>query len=157
MEKIYVNFKKPKTIKKFIELFFIKVPYHNALKSSTTYSDENCTIIQCNRYKYRSFDDFYKIIKTYYPSYTKKKLMIKLLKTNIIYKNITYKFFPVRCYDIDNMTFLYMAKNKSELKEWYKENISKCWSEHSNATKSWKELFELAGVYNAEDYGKYIH
>lgn len=160
MEKIYVSFKKPKTVKEFITEFFTKNQYTvSTLKSTTTYKNIECTEIQCKPYKYRSFDDFYKIIKTYYPSYTRKKLMLKLLETKIKYNNTYYHFFPVKCSEIDNYTFLYMSENGTmKPKTWYNMNINSAWNDHSTkATNTWKELFELVGVYNVEDYGKYIH
>lgn len=160
MEKIYVNFKKPKTVKEFITEFFTKNQYTvSTLKSTTTYKNIECTEIQCKPYKYRSFDDFYKIIKTYYPSYTRKKLILRLLETKIKCNNKYYYFFPVTCSDIDNYTFIFSSKNDPMChKRWYKLNINSTWNNHSTkATNTWKELFELAGVYNVEDYGKYIY
>ena len=86
MKKIYVGFKRPKTVAEFItKLFDNKQIYGEYYSSVTTFYDKECINIQCYKNKYRSFDDVYLIIKTYYPSYNRSKLM-KVLIT-LTFKN----------------------------------------------------------------------
>lgn len=80
---LYVKFKKPRTVKEFLNKFYQENPYNSyILMASETYSDKECTKLQCVENKLRSYDDLFELIKTYYPSYTRKKLTLLLIKSN---------------------------------------------------------------------------
>ena len=66
-----------------------------------TYKNKRCTIIQCNG-KRRSFEDLYRIVKTYYPSISIKRFHV-ILKH--LHDNANLNFFY--CTDIKNVVFLF--------------------------------------------------
>ena len=72
MDKIYVNYKKK--YKETAEEFFNRL-YEDSYGFPTTYSDIICSKEQCSYAADRSFSDLYKLMKTYYPRITHKKLI----------------------------------------------------------------------------------
>lgn len=84
---------KPRSISKFIDLYYVKGPQAPAtkgyyLKSSATYFDKKCNELQCSIGRMRSFDDLYDLVKTYYPKVTVKRLFHILITK--VYKFDTY-------------------------------------------------------------------
>lgn len=156
MEKIYVDFERPARAKEFVKKLFTYKEYGRSKRSCiATYHDKECRVQQCNEGKYRTFTDFHKIIKTYYPTYTKKMTMNLLLDSEITYENTTYKFFPVWCSIIKNHTFEFRNIMTSEHKYWYRDNIDRHWNRKSPYTKlTWNKLFNLVGIKNLKDYEK---
>lgn len=78
---IYVKFaeiKKPKTVLKFLKLFYSRsINSYNAI-GHVTYFDKECNQIQ-DFHQWRSFDDLLELTQTYYPSIKPLKLMHYLL------------------------------------------------------------------------------
>ncbi len=72
MSKIYVKKHKKKGEK--VEDFFNRL-YNDSYGSIETFHNYECNITQCNIGKNRSFSDIHKLIKTYYPKITHKKLI----------------------------------------------------------------------------------
>lgn len=96
--KIYVNFKKPETIREFLIKFFPLDNTYGTFRAVKTYFDVECTKLQCFSGKNRSFDDLYDIILTYYPETTIKELAIELLSLNFISKKGTKHYlYPFVC------------------------------------------------------------
>jgi hypothetical protein len=105
---IYVNFKRSRSVKEFITLLY---SYHNGsyLTSVETYSDKECTVVQCKKGKYRSIDEILEILQTYYPSLSIKKLIKSLYNTKIIKDedNKEYTFHSLHCFQIVKTTTLF--------------------------------------------------
>jgi hypothetical protein len=107
---IYVNFKRPRSVKEFITLLY---SYHNGsyLTSVETYSNKECTVIQCKKGKYRSIDEILEILQTYYPSLSIKKLIKSLYDTKIMRNedNKEYTFHSIYCSQIVKTTTLFTS------------------------------------------------
>ena len=94
------NFK-PKTIKEVIIKLYSKTSNNSSLiKSCTTYSDPNCTIIECDENKLRSIDAVIEIIKTYFPEASDEEIFKELFDTVIIINGIKHVIYPIDCQDI---------------------------------------------------------
>ena len=77
MSKIYV--KEPKLFKESPEEFFNRL-YGSDYGFPATYYDKRCYSEQCNRGAERSFSDLHRLMRTYYPRITHKKVMELIVK-----------------------------------------------------------------------------
>jgi len=105
MNKIYCKIPKQTYATEFLRKCFIV--FYNGItgKFVRTYHDEAFNNQQCGVAR-RTFEDLYCIVKTYYPSYTKRNLA-KMLNTLNIKDNI----FPMWCNAQDKVVFI--RKNSS--------------------------------------------
>lgn len=143
MKKIYVKFGKQEHIRFFLVKLF---GYDNRgqYKSVETYSDPECTIVQCPQNKYRSIEDIHNIVNTYYPGTTFKKLFHYLIMVN---KNNSRAFF-IRCSDINKTTFCYTRCDTNFV---YKD--SDCRKQKS--IYSPRDCYHLLGINSGEKLTKY--
>lgn len=149
--KIYVKFDAPKTPKLFLKKFFCKSPSH--LTGSTTYRDKECKKYQCSGYTNRSFEEVYLILKTYYPKITRKDVIHELVVFNkpfidnmgVLKRRVLQ---PSFCETINKpvLWFSYYSLPES----WRITQDSKGRQKHS-----WKELFEMIGIRNSQDFNAY--
>lgn len=151
MENIYTKFGKKDSIQEFIfNLFNHRDGYH--FFSIETYSDKDCKIIQCHKNTYRSIDDLYKIINTYY-NINYRELLHYLLMTRIsIIDTIKYPQF-IFCSDTDLFTMCFggMLLDLDSLEEDHKYyNI------YSISSISWYKLFLELGIKTQEDLDNYL-
>lgn len=102
--KLYVNFKPPKTLKKFLEAFFTYkytngwdhyYPVGHAV-AVPTFRDKACKRLQCPAGRNRSVQDLYSCVTTYFPNVTLEKLIQTLVKLR---PNNRY-FYGFRCSEI---------------------------------------------------------
>lgn len=142
---------KKDSIQEFIvNLFNHRDGYH--FFSVETYSDKDCKIIQCYRNKYRSIDDLYNILNTYY-NISYEELLHYLLMTRIkINDNIKYPQF-IYCSDTNLFTMCFGGRllSLNELKD---DHMS--YSEESISSMSWYELFLELYIKTQEDLGNYL-
>lgn len=141
-EKLYVKFKRPKSLKEFIIKYYDldrpeKHPSYFYGPSTNTYNDIECTTLHCNKYC-RSWDDLYIIFKTYYPSLSKAKCFDTLMKT-CLHKG--YKFQLAYCGGMKRIRFIPGIT-------WRNYSFSNICLNHlntkmSNSKNTWKELFNL--------------
>lgn len=98
MNKIYLKTdKKFKSVQDLLEYGFIsRFNAHGYFV--ITYSDPECTIIQCSAYR-RSFEDLLAIAKTYFPSTTEVRLM------NVLKKMLNGQLKFYRCSSIKKIVF----------------------------------------------------
>ena len=146
---IYVKFaeeSKPKTVREFLHKFFSSYK-EQYLRNVKTYSDKECTILQCNSDKYRSFDDIFELVKTYYPTVSIGTIFKILLTLKPKHNQSTYNLFMMSCKNIKKINCLYVKFQGNNVKN-YKEIISNT-TYDSNYT--YKELFDMIGVKNQED------
>ena len=146
---IYVKFaeeNKPKTVREFLHKFFSSYK-EQYLRNVKTYSDKECTILQCNSDKYRSFDDIFELVKTYYPTVSIGTIFKILLTLKPEHNQSTYNLFMMSCKDIKKINCLYV-KFKGDKVTNYSDIIQNV-SYDSNYT--YKELFDMIGVKNQED------
>ena len=146
---IYVKFaeeNKPKTVREFLHKFFSSYK-EQYLRNVKTYSDKECTILQCNSDKYRSFDDIFELVKTYYPTVSIGTIFKILLTLKPEHNQSTYNLFMMSCSDIKKINCLYV-KFKGDKVTNYSDIIQNV-SYDSNYT--YKELFDMIGVKNQED------
>lgn len=145
MQKIYVTFKKVKnkSIVKFLEECYGKIG-SNLNNFGATYSDLECTKLQCNSGN-RSFEDIYCIVKTYYKYCSIKhfaKQFLKFLKLNkrlrIIYCNDIGKwvFMNISWGNIFEYNYLFFYK--------YQYNLP-IMSNKGNGKYSYYDIMKLMG------------
>lgn len=156
MKKLYVKFKKPRTIQQFLYLFYtnkqrnqnLGSPYANKLNAGVIYSDEKCN----NTYEgkifiRRSFDDLFKLVKTYYPSTTKAIMFKHLLKFNPEIKGM--KYYPFIGYCSGSRIIKYLPHNNIF--------VTPCLKSKYDCENTWAELCEMSGIEPTyESLRKYI-
>ncbi len=81
--KIHVKFEKPETPREFLKQFFSYPRGSSQMTNVATYKDKNCTVLQCEQDKWRSFDDVLRCVKTYFPEVDEKELVTILLTLDI--------------------------------------------------------------------------
>lgn len=149
MKKIYINFKKPNTIDKLLKLIYSKPAHPTTLYSINTYYDKDCKQLQCSK-GWRSFDDLYCIVKTYFPSTTEKILMIRLLKYRHSVNNTIYKMHFGHC---DGAGILRVMPYDIK----YKANHYCITHEiMKNSNYTWVQLFELLNLHDSDDVKEYL-
>lgn len=136
-DKLYVKFKIPETLKEFLITFFFddkKFKDYFTYKpycSYDTYSDEECTKIQCYPCKMRSFDDLMLLANTYYPNTDAKTLMFEIMNLN--HKNNHGLIYPMfyYCSDIHKSTLRFINTIYEEilLDRKYVQNSEYYWDE----------------------------
>lgn len=107
---IYLKLKKkPKTIDELIvELFSIYSISTRYLKATKTYKDPECKINQCCTGRYRSIDDFFEIVKTYFPKATEEEILYSLLHKVIRKHNKYYVLYCINCSTINKSTIIFI-------------------------------------------------
>ena len=146
---IYVKFaeeSKPKTVREFLHKFFSSYK-EQYLRNVKTYSNKECTILQCNADKYRSFDDIFELVKTYYPTVSIGTIFKILLTLKPKHNDIVYNLFMMSCKDIKKINCLYVKFQGNNVKN-YKEIIS---NTTYDSNYKYEELFNMIGVKNQED------
>lgn len=169
--------KKPKTIKKFLNLLFrndadapLEATNTKGIYAAIpfiTYSDKECKIVQTYNNKMRSYDDLYCLIKTYYPLATIKSVFLHLLKYNGGFKiiggnmHVVYPSFS-SCGTMQRVRLTYgycylgPIDNKFEIIniKYYTNSILSLNAIKSAYTYysaySWKELLEISGITTQE-------
>ncbi len=155
--KLYVDFKRPKTIKEFITKIF--VPNTNNPQSMIylygikTYSDKECTKLQCHSNKFRSFDDILTLTKTYYPSITPKRLMHELLisrSSNLVRSNETKYLYMGICSTMQRIRLYYSTFNSHQTQYQFPTKLK------LSSKYSWHELLKMIGIKNSKQLSAYL-
>lgn len=140
--KIYVNFKKPETIEEFLTLFFSDNLNKAYAFPLPTYLDEECTQLQCEGRKNRSFEEVFDLIKTYYPKTTIETLLLVLVKLR-----------PQQCY-------LYCAScssiNRITIVYYYSQIVNYNLPGMTDpAGYNWPQLLAKIGIYTVKELNGY--
>jgi len=139
MNKIYLKLdKKPKTVRELLKILYCFNLNENQFvdywaigpKSMPTFSDKECTKIQCGRNKNRSFKDVYIICKTYFHNVSEKKVFLEMLTLKLdeketIKKNLTSIY---HCCTLQDMRFMPTYNNftlsiNDQFLSLYKNNV----------------------------------
>lgn len=151
---LYVKFaeeKKPRTIREFLIKYYTNPvdtsKYASQTHAHSTYKDKRCTQLH-SRHMRRSFDDLHEIVQTYFPRATPKMVFKRLLKlkhplyTNLILTN---------CDGMMRIRIsLYKDGNNSPSTYYSAVNTAKY-----NSKYSWKDLFEMVGITNQDEFERY--
>ena len=145
---IYLKIEKPKTISEL--LLKLLITENGAYNSgNATYSDEACTEVQCEAGKWRSFDDIFELVNTYFPNTDEKTTMLEIMALDIK----TTKGYVLRpyfnfCNQINMCTMMYYSD----------PHIAKtaCTKEKGIGKYAWGDLLELLGITNIEELKDYI-
>lgn len=113
----------------------------------TTYSNKDCTTVQCSSGRLRSFDDVLKIAKTYFPRTTAKKLIKELLTLDFGLSEPLYLKMS-NCTTIRRIVMWYDTDH-FEANSIF--DISKYDSEYS-----WKELLEALDISDKKSLKAYV-
>lgn len=132
---IYVNFEIPKTVEEFLTKFFSNSKtYNDYLTNVETFSDPECTTIQCHSGKYRSFEEVLECVNTYYDELKPKDLMLILDSLVLKHPNGTKRMlYTLFCETICKPVMLF-AHDYKTICDSDKKGIAK---------HSWEELFNM--------------
>lgn len=152
---IYLKGDKPKDLFDLLSKLFsieFQIGTYKYLKAVETYNDENCTTIQCDRNKYRSFDDVLEIVNTYFPEIKIEELIIFLLSKKI---KDNYNLLLTSCGSMHRTRLLYMTSKP------YPNNYGQSESPFTvpkyNSKYSWGELLNMIGITNQQEFLDYIN
>lgn len=146
---IYTKFGKQKTIKLFIKKLYSIIDDRRR-DCVETYHDSECTILQCNARKLRSFDDIYDCVKTYYPNTTIENLFHILLTIKLKDKNQKRLYLHMsNCSTISRIRLLYYHDIYSCLASY------KC--KKYDSKYSWIELLDMLGLTTEIEIINYIN
>jgi hypothetical protein len=131
---LYVKIEKQKTIKQFLTLLFSSTLRRGYLTSLSSYTDSDFLKLQCKEGKYRSFDEVFEIITTYYPETTVIELMNELidLKPRCIETGVLKDLYTMFCSDTSKSVMLYHNYTSN--------NVS---VQKGNSKYSWYTLFKM--------------
>ncbi len=147
MKKIYVNFEIPAIIREFLLKFFSHGIFRGAVE---TFNDKECTIQQCRANKYRSFDDMFDVIKTYFPNTTEKEFLNELITLSITTGHKAPQILYPQLYACSTMRRIritYVTAQQYSLPFQSPKYDSKY---------SWKELLTMLNINNATGFREYI-
>lgn len=104
MKKIYIKTKKrPKNVRELLKLLYIDK--NDNICTEITYSNKQCTIIQCGQNRNRSFKDIYFLCKTYFHNVTPKKVFLECFT---LYYDKKHKFpYLTICGTLKDMRFMF--------------------------------------------------
>ena len=144
---IYLKINKPDTIQEVLLKLFSRGTYWH--KGAQTFHDEACTQTQCEPDKWRSFDDVFEIVNTYFPKKNVKdiiqQLLVLPLKNN---SNNNLYFYPTFCNTINMCTAMFYPEIVKDIRIFTEvKGIGKY---------AWGELLELLGITNDEELKNYI-
>ena len=141
----------PETIEELLKALFSVAANHNdRLLNIETYYDKECTKIQCIRAKFRSFEDIFDIVNTYFPNTSEEDVMKSLLflKLKSRFGSRLY-FYPTYCRTICRPVCLYyeniMANPFNNKK-----------AEEGKILKSWKDLLSQIGIKTDAQFSKAV-
>lgn len=148
---LYVKFameKRPETVRLFLKEFYSRHKDPYTAYAHNTYSDSACNELHCDK-AYRSFDDLYELVKTYYSSITLKQMVNILLTTKITLQG-----------DVLAYPHLAVCSNMNKIRFIPYRQIS-CEPEYINLKMkesewTWSELLNLVGIKNKKDLEEYI-
>jgi len=141
----------PKDINDLISKFFVRGLLNSRFGAShymgaITYSDKECTIIQCELNKIRSFDDFLLCVYTYFPKMELKDIVHSLILTTFKQDDVIFQPQFQYCNDIKKITIYFSFSQMV-----YFEEVLKYDSQYS-----WQELLKLLNINNREELLQYI-
>lgn len=140
--KIYVNFKKPKTLREFFTKFYqwnrIIGDWQRG-KAVSTFFDKKCTQLQCSMGRSRSSIDLYDITTTYFPKATLNDMMDALLTS--CPKN--YFWYPSWCCTVRRHVMSYLTH--ANWQEFPRKSVD----------MSWGTLLRNLGIANKQQMNDY--
>lgn len=140
---------KVKNVDDILNKLLIKNLQSTTSALNTYYKYENVEYLQCEKNRYRSFDDILLICRTYFPSTKvetvfKKLLLLNNKKSLILNDNVKGQF--RYCSTINRIR--YVANYNTTVNYFYHTAIS---SSYGNSKYSWKDLFKMININNFEE------
>lgn len=150
--KLYIKLnKEPKTCNELLIKFFSFMFYKTAdAKPVATYSDKECTLVQCVAGKYRSFDDIYYLCTTYFPEMTPKDVLHELLILDIKHPEtgVSYTYHLGHCLTMKRIRWIvYHCQGPRYNFLIELQKYDSIWS--------WKDLFDMIGIKSQEELYEY--
>lgn len=152
MNKIYLKEFKDKQPESIQELLLALFNYHGSyglIKSVTTYYNPECTQLQCDSDKYRSIDETFDIVNTYFPNTDIKTLMHELAILPVVESD-------------GSKLYLLLANcsNIQRLRLCYYKDVKECTTldkshPHYNSKWTMGELLDCLGLEDARNTIKY--
>jgi len=137
------------------KIFSFNIEVHKHLKKnkikhelSDTYLNEECTFIQTVSGKFRSPDDLFEIIRTYFPDATNNEIMHELLVGDFEDYNGD-ELFPqlYHCTSMNRLRFMYHC---------YTSNTEFSKINKYDSKYTWSELLNPLGIYTNKDLDEYV-
>lgn len=146
--------RKPRTINSLLKKLF-SVPEEDSITAERTYTDPECTNLECGPGRYRSLDAIVEIVRTYFPRATDKKIFTELFKLEVKLKNedyptwsdykyYKYKVQMINCSDIHRPTVYLYPKDDLCSPSDYKPKV---W--YSKYT--WSDVAKILGFSNVNE------
>lgn len=155
---IYIkNYKRTKneTISSLIRTLFdckdkeIKI-ISSIVNSIKTYHDKECTIIQCDSLRRRSFEDIVELCKTYFKNVTDKKIAVELDKLFKEYR-LEEKYFKfLYCPHVAKWVIICSKKKEDKLRYCYDYQNCTSYPDKKNFQYSLNDIFDLMGYTTKE-------
>ena len=153
---LYVQFaieERPRSVRLFLKQFYSRHKDPYTAYPHNTYNDPGCRNLHCDK-AYRSFDDLYELVKTYYPSITLKQMVDILLTTKLTIRGNK----PDE--EVPAYPHLAVCCNMNKIRFIPYRQIS-CEPEYINLRMresqwTWRELLNLVGIKNKKDLEEYI-
>lgn len=151
---LYVKFaeeKKPRTIHEFLIKYYTNKtdtsPYASQVHANYTFLDKECTKLHSGHMR-RSFDDLHEIVQTYFPRATPKMVFKRLLKLN----HPDFKeLILTNCDGMMRIRISLYREGQNRPSTYASANsVGKYKSKYS-----WKDLFEMVGITNQDEFEKY--
>lgn len=131
------------TIREVLLELYSHTSYGDGKKSVATYTDKECTTLQCYKDKYRSFDETLELVHTYLPNAEIKDIIHELIVLHLDKPLYLYFYY---CNDINMSTCHYYTDRPSGVIP----------ESHGHSKYSWKDIFELVGIDDMDEYKSYI-
>jgi len=125
---------------------------HNYHFAYETYSNKECTDLQCSEGKLRSFDDIYYLCKTYFPDTTEKDVIYELVNLKINNKVCWFAY----CGGMGRIKIQFYLPGRLIIAF----GVNRIYNNISNTSSTisgynWKKLFKLIGINNSEEFKEY--
>ena len=141
--KIYVSFRRPRTVKEFLIMFYQLNSasfVDGSGRAVQTYRDKNCKVIQCGLGRLRSPQDIYDCVRTYFPNVRLDTVFSTLLKLKTKDGRFIY---PSYCWDIRRPVTSWGTYKNHDMPQY-------------NGAYGWKTILNALGINNKIEYHKYI-
>jgi hypothetical protein len=156
MSKIYL-----KTDQKFKNHIELLRYFYRDRQADVTYKNKECTKIQCEPDRLRSFDDLYYLCKTYFPTITYKTVFKTLLRLYYSSNSYEYTYQLANCLAMRRIRYyivVTLSKNCAEgvLRRAINQSIYYYDQPKLGSLYSWEELFSMLGLNSRNEIVEYL-
>lgn len=150
---IYIKLnKQPNSIKELLKELFSYIEGQQ-LKSTMTYKDSNCKIIECYENKYRSIDAVVEVCQTYFSNLKDEEIIKKILFTVIERSGKQFNPYLIQCNEIQMPTLCFISVN-TKRPPLINTEINRIYP--YSKYKSWENILNIIGFNQISYKNEYI-